>query len=114
MAPPTPQRAPTGRPLSSSVLPCANNVLRPSDCHLEVAPTTTATCLPFEFVVRFWFIGKPLPLGVVSACCVIPDRSGADSTDYWRIYCCATKRGRTVDDEVVTTLNAGNADIAPD
>src|ERR1700722_11017014 len=49
-APPTPQRTPTGRSLSSRVLPCASLVLRPSDCHLEVAPTTTATCLPFVFV----------------------------------------------------------------
>src|SRR5580658_10709456 len=46
MAPPTPQRAPTGISLSSSVLPCASSVLRPSDCHLEVAPMTTATGLP--------------------------------------------------------------------
>ena len=43
MAPPTPQRTPTGRSLSSSALPCASLVLRPSACHLEVAPTTTAT-----------------------------------------------------------------------
>src|SRR5260370_37673528 len=57
MAPPPPQGAPTGRPLPSSALPCASKVLRPSDCHLEVAPTTTATCLPFEFVLRFWLIG---------------------------------------------------------
>ena len=47
-APPTPQRTPTGTSLSSTVLPCASKVLRPSDCHLEVAPTTTATCLPFD------------------------------------------------------------------
>src|SRR6266852_4383281 len=67
-APPTPQRAPTGRPLSSSVLPCASKVLRPFDCHLEVAPTTTAICLPFEFVLRFWLIGKPFPfVGTVQA-----------------------------------------------
>src|SRR6516165_9283827 len=44
-APPMPQRIPTGSPLSSSTLPCASLVLRPSACHLEVAPTTTATCL---------------------------------------------------------------------
>src|SRR5262245_29269952 len=44
MAPPTPQRIPTGTVLSSSALPCASLVLRPSACHLEVAPTTTATC----------------------------------------------------------------------
>src|SRR5438046_532297 len=43
MAPPTPQRIPTGISLSSSTLPCASLVLRPSACHLEVAPTTTAT-----------------------------------------------------------------------
>ena len=42
-APPTPQRMPTGRSLSSSALPWASLVLRPSACHLEVAPTTTAT-----------------------------------------------------------------------
>ena len=45
IAPPTPQRTPTGRSLSSTVWPCASKVLRPSDCHFEVAPTTTATCL---------------------------------------------------------------------
>ena len=50
-APPTPQRTPTGNSLSSSVLPCASRVLRPSDCHFEVAPITTATGLPFAFVV---------------------------------------------------------------
>jgi hypothetical protein len=43
MAPPTPQRMPTGRWLSSSALPCASLVLRPSVCHLDIAPTTTAT-----------------------------------------------------------------------
>src|SRR6185437_4896454 len=48
-APPTPQRAPTGIWLSSSALPCANRVLRPSDCHLDVAPITTATGLLFLF-----------------------------------------------------------------
>src|SRR5262245_28222622 len=45
MAPPTPHRTPTGRWLSSSALPCANLVLRPSLCHLDVAPTITATGL---------------------------------------------------------------------
>src|SRR5262245_52392075 len=50
MAPPTPQRMPTGMSLSSIGRPCASLVLRPSDCHLEVAPTTTATCL------RAWFM----------------------------------------------------------
>src|SRR5262245_24645743 len=50
MAPPTPQRTPTGRWLSSSTFPCASLVLRPSACHLEVAPTTTATCLRVEFI----------------------------------------------------------------
>src|SRR5262249_53928794 len=50
MAPPTPQRMPTGRSLSSSTFPCASWVLRPSACHLEVAPTTTATCLRVEFM----------------------------------------------------------------
>src|SRR5437868_2258803 len=58
MAPPTPQRTPTGRPLSSSVLPCASTVLRPSDCHLDVAPTTMATRLPFVLVWRVWLIWK--------------------------------------------------------
>ena len=37
--------------LSSTVLPCASKVLRPSDCHLEVAPITTATFLPAVFVL---------------------------------------------------------------
>src|SRR5262245_34245068 len=51
MAPPTPQRMPTGRWLSSSTFPCASWVLRPSACHLEVAPTTTATGLRVAFMV---------------------------------------------------------------
>src|SRR5713101_3701753 len=51
MAPPTPQRTPTGRWLSSSTCPCASWVLRPSACHLEVAPTTTATGLRVAFIV---------------------------------------------------------------
>src|SRR5262245_54058060 len=50
MAPPMPQRMPTGKWLSSSTLPCASFVLRPSACHLEVAPTTTATCLCAELM----------------------------------------------------------------
>src|SRR5271169_3830031 len=50
-APPTPQRTPTSTSLSSTVLPCASKVLGPSDCHFEVAPITTATCLPLEFVL---------------------------------------------------------------
>src|SRR5918996_3999680 len=52
MAPPTPQRIPTGKSLSSSALPCASRVLRPSACHLEVAPTTTATGLRAELMRR--------------------------------------------------------------
>src|SRR5262245_27264144 len=50
MAPPTPQRTPTGRSLSSISRPWASLVLRPSDCHLEVAPTTTATGRPVELI----------------------------------------------------------------
>ena len=61
MAPPMPQRMPTGRSLSSSALPCASLVLRPSACHLEVAPTTTATGLPLLF--RFPAILKSSPAG---------------------------------------------------
>src|SRR5579863_5107568 len=57
IAPPTPHRAPTGMLLSSSALPCASFVLRPSDCHLEVAPTTTATGLPLVFLMS----GSPFP-----------------------------------------------------
>ena len=49
-APPTPQRTPTGRSLSSISPPCINCVLRPSDCHLEVAPITTATGLRFVVI----------------------------------------------------------------
>src|SRR5437879_603600 len=45
-APPTPHLTPTGRSLSSRVLPCASLVLRPSDCHFDVAPMTTTTGLP--------------------------------------------------------------------
>ena len=55
-APPTPHRTPTGSSLSSTGLPCASRVLRPSDCHLEVAPITTATCLPLVFVVMRNFL----------------------------------------------------------
>src|SRR5215471_8681746 len=58
MAPPMPQRIPTGSSLSSSTFPCASLVLRPSACHLEVAPTTTATCLRVES------IADSLPLDV--------------------------------------------------
>src|SRR4030095_12190105 len=43
MAPPTPQRTPTGTSRSSTALPCGSLVVRPSACHLDVAPTTTAT-----------------------------------------------------------------------
>ena len=50
MAPPTPQRTATGNSLSSSALPWAKWVLRPPDCHLDVAPTTTATGFRFEFM----------------------------------------------------------------
>ena len=50
MAPPTPQRTPTGSSLSSSALPWAKWVLRPSDCHLDVAPITTATGFRDEFM----------------------------------------------------------------
>ena len=49
-APPTPQRTPMGRSLSSSSLPWISRVLRPSDCHLEVAPITTATGFRLEFI----------------------------------------------------------------
>src|SRR6516225_11458682 len=70
MAPPTPQRTPTGSSLSSTGLPCASKVLRPSDCHLDVAPITTQTCLPFVLV----FIGNFLPR--LSAC-PVPAPPGA-------------------------------------
>src|SRR6267154_6425640 len=53
MAPPMPQRMPTGRLLSSTARPWINLVLRPSDCHFDVAPTTTATGLPLLFPSRF-------------------------------------------------------------
>src|SRR5205085_11524795 len=56
IAPPTPQRTPTGSALSSTGLPSARAVMRPSDCHFEVAPTTTATGLPFAFALRFSLI----------------------------------------------------------
>src|SRR3954449_8320923 len=62
MAPPTPQRTPTGRSLSSTAFPCASFVLRPSDCHLEVAPTTTATCLFPGFALRFAVMQRSLCL----------------------------------------------------
>src|SRR3981189_3611009 len=52
-APLIPQRMPTGRSLSSTARPWINLVLRPSDCHFEVAPTTTATGLPLIFLPRF-------------------------------------------------------------
>ena len=37
-------------------------MLRPSDCHFEVAPITTATCLPFVLLLRLSLIGLLLPL----------------------------------------------------
>jgi len=40
---PATQRTPTGKALSSTSPPCARRVLRPSDCHFDVAPMTTAT-----------------------------------------------------------------------
>ena len=49
MAPPMPQRTPTGRALSSTALPWISRVLRPSACHFDVAPITTATGLPLLF-----------------------------------------------------------------
>ena len=52
MAPPTPQRMPTGRSLSSTGLPWASLVLRPSACHFDVAPTTTATFLPLALLAE--------------------------------------------------------------
>ena len=52
-APPTPQRTPTGRSLSSTARPWISLVLRPSDCHFDVAPTTTATGLPLFFPPDF-------------------------------------------------------------
>src|SRR5215212_1272227 len=60
IAPPTPQRTPTSTSLSSTGWPCARIVLRPSDCHFEVAPITTQTCLPLVLL----FIGRPLCSGV--------------------------------------------------
>jgi hypothetical protein len=44
-----PQRTPTGRSLSSTALPWASLVLRPSACHFDVAPMITATGLPLVF-----------------------------------------------------------------
>ena len=65
IAPPTPQRTPTGNSLSSTGLPCASNVLRPSACHFEVAPITTATGFPLVFLLpvslislRLLFFGR--------------------------------------------------------
>ena len=49
IAPPTPQRTPTGSALSSTALPWISRVLRPSACHFDVAPMTTATGLPLLF-----------------------------------------------------------------
>jgi hypothetical protein len=60
-APPTPQRTPTGSSLSSTLLPCASAVMRPSDCHFEVAPTTTATGLPLLLALRLSLIRRRLP-----------------------------------------------------
>src|SRR5690349_1545799 len=70
IAPPTPQRMPTGRALSSTALPCASLVLRPSACHFEVAPITTATGLPLLF--RFPAILKSSPCDVRADCDVVP------------------------------------------
>src|SRR5215218_1940627 len=64
IAPPTPQRTPTGSSLSSTGLPCASNVLRPSACHFEVAPITTATGFPLVFLPPISLIPPGLLFGL--------------------------------------------------
>ena len=49
----------TGISLSSRKVPWANLVLRPSDCHFEVAPTTTATSFSTALVFMFPLIRLP-------------------------------------------------------
>ena len=39
---------------------------------------------------------------------------GLPESAHWRIYCRAVEHGRSVNDENVATLNAGNTEIAPD
>lgn len=39
---------------------------------------------------------------------------GLKKTTYWRIYCRAVEHGRSFDDEILSILDAGAADVAPD
>jgi plasmid stability protein len=39
---------------------------------------------------------------------------GLPESTHWRIYCRAVEHGRSVNDEILSTLNAGNTEIAPD
>src|SRR3954454_2170093 len=58
-APPIPQRAPTGRSLSSTSPPWASLVLRPAACHLEGAATMTATGRLVVMTVRLLLDDAP-------------------------------------------------------
>jgi plasmid stability protein len=39
---------------------------------------------------------------------------GLPESTHWRIYCRAVEHGRSVNDEILAILNAGNTEIAPD
>ena len=39
---------------------------------------------------------------------------GLSESTHWRIYCRAVEHGRSVNDEILATLNARNTEIAPD
>jgi hypothetical protein len=54
---------------------------------------------------------RALPVSLIPRKLVI---DGLPVSAYWRIYCRAAERGRSVNDEIVATLNAGNSDVAPD
>ena len=80
MAPPTPQRTPTGRSLSSRSPPWTKWVLRPSDCHFDVAPMTTATGFRAEFIADSFLRDVDFPAVTESwACRWRPFRSSVET-----------------------------------
>lgn len=39
---------------------------------------------------------------------------GLEKTTHWRIYCRAVEHGRSLNDEILSILNAGSVDVVPD
>ena len=39
---------------------------------------------------------------------------GLPASIHWRLYCRASEHGRSLNEEIVATLNAGNAEVAAD